>query len=85
MALLTAYMCAWLSARAGVLKTFQGHIGFLLRHPCGAAVVNALYDKCDTAQRDRMAAELYGKEYTILTQVCRCYLCRAFIATGALI
>ncbi|KAK9786572.1 hypothetical protein WJX73_000347 [Symbiochloris irregularis] len=52
----------------GVLKTFQGHIGFLLRHPCGASVVNVLYDRCDTAQRDRMAAELYGKEYTVLTQ-----------------
>lgn len=79
-----ACMCACVRACAGVLKTFQGHISFLLRHPCGASVVNALYDRCDTAQRDRMAAELYGKEYTILTQVRWCsYLCAAHIIPNA--
>lgn len=54
----------------GLLKVFQGHVAFLLRHPCGAPVIDALYDRADTRQRDAMAAEFYGKEYTVLTQAC---------------
>ena len=50
------------------MKAFQGHVPFLLRHPCGASVIDALYDRADPKQRNAMAAEMYGKEYTILTQ-----------------
>lgn len=52
---------------AGILKIFKGHIAHLLRHPCGAAVVDDLYTQANAQQRSAMVAELYGKEYVLFS------------------
>lgn len=41
----------------------------LLRHPCGASVVDELYSRSSAAQRNALAAEFYGKEYMLFAQV----------------
>ena len=54
---------------AGILSAVKGHVAALLRHPCGAAVIDELYNSASAQQRNHLAAELYGKEYTLLSQV----------------
>ncbi|KAL0032330.1 hypothetical protein WJX79_005648 [Trebouxia sp. C0005] len=50
-----------------ILKMFKGHIAQLLRHPCGAAVIDDLYNEATRKQQDAMAAELYGREYVLFS------------------
>jgi len=52
------------------MAAFKGHVPMLLRHPCGAAVIDELYNVVSALQRNHLAAEFYGKEYTLLSQVC---------------
>ena len=54
---------------AGILSAVKGHVAVLLRHPCGAAVIDELYNTASAQQRNHLAAEFYGKEYTLLSQV----------------
>lgn len=56
---------------AAVLQAIKGHVPMLLRHPCGASVVDELYNVVPALQRNHLAAEFYGKEYTLLSQVRR--------------
>lgn len=37
----------------------------LLRHPNGASVIDDAYNAAYPAQRSAMAAEFYGKEFTL--------------------
>lgn len=37
----------------------------LMRHPNGASVIDDAYNAAYPAQRDAMAAEFYGKEFTL--------------------
>ena len=46
---------------------FKGHIAHLLRHPCGAPVVDDLYTQANAQQRSAMVAELYGREYVLFS------------------
>ena len=46
---------------------FKGHVAHLLRHPCGAAVVDDLYTQANAQQRSAMVAELYGREYVLFS------------------
>ena len=46
---------------------FKGHIAQLLRHPCGAAVIDDLYNEATRKQQGAMAAELYGREYVLFS------------------
>lgn len=48
-----------------LVKAVKGHVPELLRHPCGASVLEELYNIASTAQRDVLAAEFYGKEYVL--------------------
>ena len=41
----------------------------LLRHPAGAAVIDEIYHRASAQQRNSLAAEFYGKEYALLSQV----------------
>ncbi|DBA93738.1 TPA: hypothetical protein ACH3X3_013804 [Trebouxia sp. C0006] len=50
-----------------ILKMFKGHIAQLLRHPCGAAVIDDLYNEATRKQQGAMAAELYGREYVLFS------------------
>ncbi|KAL0034219.1 hypothetical protein WJX77_003906 [Trebouxia sp. C0004] len=50
-----------------ILKMFRGHIAQLLRHPCGAAVIDDLYNEATRKQQAAMAAELYGREYVLFS------------------
>ena len=54
---------------AGLLRLVQGQVPQLLRHPCGAAVVDELYGRSSGAQRNALAAEFFGKEYVLFSQV----------------
>ena len=54
---------------AAVLSAVKGHVPMLLRHPCGASVIDELYSVVSALQRNHLAAEFYGKEYTLLSQV----------------
>ncbi len=42
----------------------------LLRHPNGAAVIDDAYTAAYPAQRNAMAAEFYGKEFTLFEVGC---------------
>lgn len=44
---------------------YRGHIPGLLRHPCGAAVVDDLYTAASAQQRTALVAEFYGREFTL--------------------
>jgi len=48
-------------------KAYRGHYAEMLRHPAAAHVVDDLYlaEYTDTAQRNSMAAEFYGREYSL--------------------
>lgn len=46
---------------------FKGHIAQLLRHPCGASVIDDLYNEATSKQQAAMAAELYGREYVLFS------------------
>ena len=46
---------------------FKGHIAQLLRHPCGASVIDDLYNEANPKQQSAMAAELYGREYVLFS------------------
>ncbi len=48
-----------------LLKAVKGHVPELLRHPCGAPVLEELYNIASASQRDTLAAEFYGKEYVL--------------------
>jgi hypothetical protein len=54
---------------AGLVKTFQGHVPKLLRHPCGFKVVNELYTNANGRQRRCLSAEFYGREMLLFGQV----------------
>jgi hypothetical protein len=54
--------CPW---NAGIIKAFKGRVPQLLRHPNGAAVIDDAYNAAYPAQRNAMAAEFYGKEFTL--------------------
>lgn len=54
---------------ADVLSAVKGHVPMLLRHPCGAAVIDEIYNMVSASQRNHLAAEFYGKEFTLLSQV----------------
>ena len=44
---------------------YRGYIPGLLRHPCGAAVVDDLYTAASAQQRTALVAEFYGREFTL--------------------
>ena len=67
-------------AWAGLLRLVQGRTPQLLRHPCASAVVDELYNRASGAQRNMLAAEFFGREFALFTQV-RCRLARS--AEGA--
>ncbi|KAK9810029.1 hypothetical protein WJX72_003629 [[Myrmecia] bisecta] len=52
----------------GLLRLFKGHIPQLLRHPCGASIVVELYAAANAKQKNALAAEFYGKEFTLFEQ-----------------
>lgn len=54
---------------AAILALYRGHVATLLRHPSGASVIDELYNVASALQRNHLAAEFYGKEYTLLSQV----------------
>lgn len=54
---------------AGIIKGFKGRVPQLLRHPNGASVIDDAYNAAYPAQRNAMAAEFYGKEFTLF-EVC---------------
>ena len=60
---------------AAVLTAIKGHVPMLLRHPCGAAMVDELYTLLTAQQRNHLAAEFYGREFTLLSQVSPLWLC----------
>lgn len=46
-------------------KAFKGKSPELLRHPAGTHVLDDLYSQANREQRRMMAAEFYGKEYSL--------------------
>ena len=46
---------------------FKGHIAHLVRHPCGAAVIDDVYHVANAKQRTAMVAELYGREFVLFS------------------
>jgi len=56
-------------AWAGLLRLVQGRAPQLLRHPCASAVVDELYNRASGAQRNMLAAEFFGREFALFTQV----------------
>lgn len=51
--------------RPALVKLFKGHVAELLRHPCGADVLDDLYNVAPTSCRNTMCAELYGREFSL--------------------
>ncbi len=51
------------------MKTFRGQVVKLMRHPCGSRVINELYTRASGKQRKLLAAEFYGREMVIFSQV----------------
>lgn len=47
------------------LRAFKGHASELLRHPAGTHVLDDLYTAISAAQRNAIAAEFYGREYSL--------------------
>lgn len=47
------------------LKAFKGHAAELLRHPAGAHVLDDFYTTTSAAHRNELAAEFYGREYSL--------------------
>ena len=54
---------------AGLVRELLPDVAHLLRHPCGASVIAALWDRAPAEQRNAMAATFYGKEFSVLSQV----------------
>ena len=52
-----------------MLSAFRGHIVTLLRHPCGAIVVDELYDHANKKQKGQIASEFYGPEVALLANL----------------
>ena len=48
----------------------------LLRHPSGAAVVDAAFTAASAAQRNAMAVEFYGRELSLFAVCAICRLSR---------
>ena len=61
--------CKLCTCAAEVFKVIKGHVPGLLKHPCGAAVVDELYSVASAQQRSALAAEFFGKEYSIFSSV----------------
>ena len=53
----------------GVFAAVRGQVPNLLRHPSAASVIDELYNVATAAQRNLLAAEYYGTEYSLLTHV----------------
>lgn len=49
----------------GILKLYKGRAAELLRHPAGAHILNDLYAAASPQQRNALAAEFYGREYSL--------------------
>jgi pumilio homology domain family member 6 len=47
------------------IKAFKGRAPELLRHPAGTHVLDDLYSSASAVQRNAMAAEFYGREYSL--------------------
>lgn len=47
------------------IKAFKGRAPELLRHPAGTHVLDDLYTSASAVQRNAMAAEFYGREYSL--------------------
>lgn len=54
---------------AALAKLFRGHVSELLRHPYGADVMVDLYDVCPPPLRNTLAAEMYGREFSLFDGV----------------
>ncbi|KAL3157064.1 hypothetical protein ABBQ38_001311 [Trebouxia sp. C0009 RCD-2024] len=52
---------------AGIVKMFKGHVAHLVRHPCGAAIIDDVYHVASAQQRTAMVAELYGREFVLFS------------------
>lgn len=48
-----------------MLKALKGQAPALLRHPSGAAVIDDAFTAASAVQRNAMAAEFYGREFTL--------------------
>lgn len=46
---------------------FKGHVAHLVRHPCGAAIIDDVYHVASAQQRTAMVAELYGREFVLFS------------------
>ena len=57
---------------AGLVKAFKGKIPMLLRHPSGKNVVDDAYHAATAEQRSAMAAEFYGRQFTLFEVRLRC-------------
>lgn len=57
--------CCCLAALPDLVKLFKGHVAELLRHPCGADVLDDLYNVSPPACRNTLCAELYGREFSL--------------------
>jgi hypothetical protein len=71
-----------------MLKALKGHVPMLLRHPSGAAVVDAAFTAASAAQRNAMAVEFYGRELSLFAvrtkfalscMVLNCFSCRTLV------
>ena len=71
------------AACAALVMELLPHVPHLLRHPTGAAVMGALWDKAQGDMRDAMASTFYGKEFAVLKQVCPCVELAARMRAGA--
>ncbi len=51
------------------VKAFRGQVVAMLRHPCGASVVDDVYHLADARQKEQMASEFYGPEVALLANL----------------
>lgn len=52
---------------SGIVSMFKGHVAHLVRHPCGAAIIDDVYHVASAQQRTAMVAELYGREFVLFS------------------
>lgn len=64
---------------AGLVKAFKGKYPMLLRHPSGKSVVDDAYNAATADQRAAMAAEFYGRQFTLFEVHPRSPLSRAYV------
>lgn len=62
-----------------MLKALKGQAPALLRHPSGAAVIDDAFTAACAAQRNAMAAEFYGREFTLFEVRSLCVLGPGFL------